>query len=511
VFLHVTTSAYADENAATNRANLTEVRNQMDDDVTPIPAGMGALIVPSLTKPGQEPLVVIFHDGRRVASGPTGRRIVMPPATYEVVVGSGSMEDRPRQVVEIVEGVTSPVPPFFGAVRVDIIDAGGKPMARDYVISSTDGKRTIGPISVRGGNEYEPGDTWILRPGNYVIALGSSADAHADRFAISVAPGQVMRYRLVVDEARLLRADLVSKDMRYEPSIWRFRWVIGGNVSGRYQQQALSGLNGNSIMIDGFTRFEGGIDSGNNLALVTLTANQSLVGVASQNGIDSPLQSLVNEAALEVLYTYRASRIFGPYIRAIGWTSFLPTRFHPSVASTVHVSDEAGNPIGTEFVQARAPLETFSAFAPTILQAGAGLGVSPVDNRYVTLLARAGVAGRQWYYGGGRVITAVNGADISVTKLGEQFRFGGEATVGFGLRLGNVINYETTLNGFMPVEQFIGDEKVKPNFRWDNTVTLKLSTVASVVYQGRFGYDHPKVPTYQVSHLLALRLQYAVF
>jgi hypothetical protein len=177
----------------------------------------------------------------------------------------------------------------------------------------------------------------------------------------------------------------------------------------------------------------------------------------------------------------------------------------------VRVTDEAGNQISTETVDGGAPVETFAAFAPTILQAGAGIGVSPVDNRYVTLAARAGVAGRQWYYGDGRVITAINGSDISATQLGEQFRFGGEATVGFGLRLGSVVNYETTLNGFMPFAQFTGDEKVKPNFRWDNTVAMNLSSVASVVYQGRFGYDHPKVPTYQVSHLLALRLQYAVF
>jgi hypothetical protein len=503
--------ARADDKPPAAAGGIDALREQMDEDITPIPAGMGALLVPSLTRTDQEPLVVVLHAGRRVASGPTGRRMVLPPASYEVVLGTGDLTDRPRRTVVVTEGVTTPVTPFFGALRVDVVDASGAPVTRDFVVSSNDGKRVLGPISVLGGKEYTPGETLILQPGEYVVALGKSADKKTDRFAISVAAGQVMRYRLVVDDARLMRADLASGDLKYEPSIWRFRWIVGGNGSFGYRQQALSGFDGDSTVIEALTRLEAGIDSGNNLALLTLKANQSLIGLDSRNGVDAPLQSLVNEASLELLYTYRISRVFGPYIRGIGWTSFLPTLFYPKVASTVTVEDEDGVVIGTETVAQGGSVRTFDAFAPSILQEGAGLGVTPVDNRYVTFMLRGGAAARQWFYRGSRLVTGVDGSDITALKLRDIQRFGVEATVGFGLRLGSTLQYETTLDGFMPFEQVSGEEQLRPSFRWDNTVALTLSDVVALVYQGRIGLDHPKVPQVQISQLVALRLQYAIF
>jgi hypothetical protein len=504
--------ARADEKpVAASTAAVDALREQMDEDITPIPAGMGALLVPSLTRSDQEPLVVVQHAGRRIASGPTGRRIVLPPASYEVLLGTGDLADRPRRIVEVTEGVTTPVTPFFGALRVDVVDASGVPVTRDYVVASNDGKRVIGPIGVVGGKEYKAGDTLILHPGEYVVALGRSADRKTDRFAISVAPGQVMRYRLVVDDARLMRTELASGDLKYEPSIWRFRWIIGGNGSFGYRQQALSGFEGASTVAEALTRLEAGIDTGNNLALLTLKANQSLIGLNSRSGVDQPLQSLVNEASLELLYNYRISRVFGPYIRGIGWTSFLPTVFYPRVPSTVRVVDEDGNVTGIETVEQGGSVETFEAFAPSILQEGAGLGVTPVDNRYVTFFLRGGASARQWFYRGSRLITSVDGSEISALELRDLQRFGIEATAGFGLRLGSTLQYETTLDGFMPFEQLSGDEKIRPSFRWDNTVALTLSDVVALVYQGRIGLDHPKVPQIQISQLVALRLQYAIF
>lgn len=503
--------ARADDKPAASTAGVDALREQMDEDITPIPAGMGALLVPSLTKSDQEPLVVVMHRGRRVASGPTGRRMILPPATYEVLLGTGDLADRPRRAVDVTEGVTTPVTPFFGALRVDVVDASGVPVTRDFVVASRDGKRVLGPISVVGGKEYKPGETLIVQPGEYVVALGKAADGKADRFAISVTPGQVMRYRLVVDDARLLRADLASGDLKFEPSIWRFRWIVGGNGSFGYRQQALSGFDGDSTVVEALTRLEAGIDSGNHLALLTLKANQSLIGLDSKNGVDAPLQSLVNEASLEVLYNYRISRVFGPYVRGIGWTSFLPTLHYPKVASTVRITDEDGALIGTETIAQGGSFRTFDAFAPSILQEGAGLGATPVDNRYVTLSLRGGAAARQWFYRGSRLITAVDGDEISALQLRDLQRFGAEATVGFGLRLGSTLQYETTLDGFMPFEQLSGEEALRPSFRWDNTVALKLSDVVAVVYQGRIGLDHPRVPQIQISQLVALRLQYAIF
>ena len=491
-----------------------DVRAQLDEDITPVPAGMGALFLPSLTDSNREPLVIVLRKGSRIASARTGQRIVLPPGEYEVVVGTGPMTARARKIVEVREGVTSPVPPFFGALRVTVVDRNGSPVDAEYVVALAGAgeSTTFGPFDVEGGPEYEPGPTLLLKPGTYVLALGSDPDAAQGRISIGVSPGETMRYRLVVDDLdNLLRADLAETEVTYEPSIWRLRWIIGADMMLGYRNETLSGFNGGVIMLDAFTRFEGGIDTQNHLAIFTLQANQSLIGLDSQNGLSTPIQSLVNEAMAELAYTYRFERVVGPYVRGIAWTSFVPNGYYPEQDTTVTTRDEAGTVLSTEVVPKGERAAMFEALAPTIVQEGGGLSVTPVDERYVTLLMRGGMAARQTFYLDSRYLEAVDGARVDMLRLDDRRDFGPEATVGFGVRLGHTLTYETRLEGFIPGDQIVDGAEFKPLFQWDNTLGLNLSSYASLVYDGSVHRQHVSVLPIQTSHTLAVRLHYGIY
>ncbi len=115
------TSAHAQPAGVGARLDTYEAgsaRDQLDVDVTPIPVGMGALMVQSLTDASLEPPVLVYLGDERVARGRTGERIVVPPGEYRVVVGHGPLDRRASTRVRVVEGMTVPTPPFVGAVRI---------------------------------------------------------------------------------------------------------------------------------------------------------------------------------------------------------------------------------------------------------------------------------------------------------------------------------------------------------------------------------------------------------
>jgi hypothetical protein len=491
-------------------AALRSSRDQLDLDVTPVPAGMGALLVPTLTRSSQEPIVLVFQGEDRVASGRTGERIILPPGRYRVLVGHGPLDRRASRDADVAEGVSTPLPAFFGAVRVQLVNEEAQPVEGEYIIKNTDTGQVFGPAEA-GGADDPPPRTWLLPPGQYSLALGSDADAeHASAFAVQA--GGVMRYRIVTsDGEELIRTELTDRDARAEPSIWRLRWVLGGTGALSMRDDTLTGFDGGALLVDGFTRFEGGVDTQNHLALVTASVAQSLIGLDSERGADMPLRTLNSEAELELLYSLRLSRIFGPYVRGIGRTSFFREQFVPATAVTVFTRDEAGTLIGQEDYGPNERVITFSPLSPTSLQAGVGLGLTAVDNKIATLMVRGGPAGRMAFYREGRYVESVLDDTVNMVRLDDREGFGGELTAVGGLRLGRYVNYETRFDSFIPKEQIFDDEEFRPIFRWDNTVSLRLSTIAQLVYSFSLRREEVVFEDLQTAQHLALRLQYIVF
>ncbi len=487
------------------------IRDQMDEDITPVPTGMGALFVPAMTDASLEPPVIVFSGGKRVAAGRTGERIVLPPGAYRIVVGQGKRDNRAAVEVRVTEGVTTPVEPFYGAVRISIADEDGKAVNETYVISTADGQKVYGPRDVSNDPEADLNTTWILSPGKYVVSLGSSPLARRNSMAFAVVSGATADYRIVVDDGDVVRTEFGEAEFEAKPSIWRLRWVLGGEGSGNIRENQFTGFNGTSLTVNAFSRLEGGIDTGPHLALLTFNVNQAFVGLDSEYGSDVPFRTLTNEAEAELLYTFRAGGILGPYVRGLARTGFAEDHYMPDGDVLMNTVDKNGRLIQRSSAGLGDRVRLTEAFSPLTFQEGAGLSLTLLDSRTFTLIGRGGVAARQARYDNARFVTGRNGQVVTLEELDDNAKYGGEITAVGGLRIGTSFTYETRFDSFIPSAQLIDDDKFRPIFRWDNTVALRVSRAASAVYNFSLRRDEVQLDDLQVSHGMAIRLQHVLF
>lgn len=487
-----------------------ELETQMNDDISPIPAGMGAIFVPALTESALEPPIVVYHEEQRIASGRAGTRIVVPPGKYRVVAGHGPRHRRPSATVVVDEGLATPVQPFFGALRVHVVDDDGRPVDDSYVIKSTDVGTVYGPVRMSVDPDGPRQATWIVPPGTYRIAVGTDPDTDEDSVELVLHPGEVLRYRLVVAAGDLLRADLSDQPFRYDPDIWRLRWTLGGSLSLDSRNDQLVHQGREYALASLFSRFEGGIDTGPHLALGTLNVDHSLVWLDSDHGLDFPVYSLTSEAEAELLYVFRAARVIGPYVRGNVRTSYLQSHYFPDEDIVIETRDEEGSLLRRSEVSAGERLRLFEEFSPLVLQEGAGANLTVVDLPVFDLTFRAGVAARQAFYRDGRFIDDYGPGRLTLTELDDRTDFGGEAIGVAGLRLGNSFALSTDFDSFLNYELFTGDQERFP-FRWDSRASWHLNRFASATYTFSLRRDEVVMDDLQWIHGLALTLQWAVF
>lgn len=489
----------------------TRLRDQLDEDVTPLPAGMGALFVPSLSEAALEPVVLVFHGTDRVAAGRTGERIVVPPGTYKVMVGQGPRTGRAVTEVKVLDGITAPVPAFFGALRVVLVNEDGHREPGTYVIATADGRDVYGPAQAPVGEDAANAMTWLLPPGDYMFALGKDPGSRRDAFAFKVTEGDIVRYRVVLDDDHILRTEFGDTDFVETQGIWRLRWVLGGSATLSNQENQFTGLNGSSAQLGAFSRLEAGLDTGNHLALLRFNIDESFLGLDSAYGADVPLRSVVNEAEAELLYNYRMGGILGPYARGLARTSFFEDHYFPDQDVFMLTRSESGELVQRSEASAGDRVRLFQEFAPLTLQEGVGLGLTFVDIKEVSLMVRGGVAARQAMYRDGRFIESRDGGTVNLVRLEDNDRFGGELTAIAGFRISDTFAFETRFDSFIPSGQIVEGDTFKPIFRWDNTVPLRLGRAASLVYTFSLRRDELAIDDLQTLQGLAVRFQHVLF
>lgn len=481
------------------------VSEQLALDVTVVPTGMGAIFVPSLTRAELEPPVLVYYRGERVAWGRTGERIVLPPGAYRVIVGRGPLTERPAVDVQVSDGVTAPVVPFFAALRVVAVNTNGEPVEVSYRVRDALGGTVWGTGSTPESGRHGNAEAWPLPPGGVEIALEGDAQR---AISLPIGAGQNVRYRLVVDGGQLVRAELATEDLVARERWWRLRWVVGGDVSLSSVRGALGSYNGDVWQAGVFTQAEMGVDKGNHLALLDLRLEQSWIGLSET---DFETQKLLDEAQAELLYTYRLGRIAGPYARAMVRTSFFDTEVTPNNAQELTVVDIDGETVRTEQLEAGEPLRLLDAFAPREFREGAGLSLTLVDNATVNFILRAGAGARQARYDDGIWIESQRDGTLRAVLLADDTSFGAEGGLRAGLRLSSTFALGVEGDLYVPQDQLLEDAEFNPIFRVDSTATLSVNSFMSLVYRFNVRKDAYEIDDPQLSHLLSLRLQHTLF
>lgn len=509
-------SARAKEDGESRTELAGPLRDQLDADLTLVPEGYGALFVPTLeAEPDPEASVIVELDGETLAVGHLGQRIPLPPGHYRALVGTGPREARSVSEVDVSLGQTTSLSATYGVMRVSIVDGNGKPDDETYVISALDTGRTFGPFRPTFKPGQRASTALYLAPGRYVFALGKDPKARDNSVAVLVAAGDLLHYRVVVEDGRIVRTEFGEADVVKEPSIFRVRWTLAadGTLGSRLNQ--LSSYNGDALTLGAYTKLELGIDTGRHLAEVSLLADLAAVGILSSNGSSElPIQKVTDDVRAEVLYNYRLGGVAGPYAHATGYTSLFPTRYYAPIDLRAVTSNEAGTVVRDETFRKGADYRLFPELGPLVVQEGAGLGTK-VDLETFRFAIRGGLGGRQAFFFDGRAVTSQAGSNVALLQLDDVKTFGVEATAMAGVTVRNLLDIDSRLDGFLGENQFgslfKGEGKYRPVYRWDTTATLKLSRHVALVYTLGLRRDTQALEKDQIAHSLRLRLQWSVF
>lgn len=477
-----------------------DVSDQILLDITPVPVGMGALFVPTLTSSSKEAPVLVFRGDDRAAISETGTRIILPPGEYRVVTGQGPMELRPSTTVRVSDSGTAAVEPFFGAIRIQSIDSNsGRPISTSWALDVEDREVAQGSTDAEG--DLDASETIFVRPGVVKLRLPNTKT----ELELRVAAGELVDYRVVMEDRRFLRGEYATSPLEYTESWWRLRWTVGADLALNYSRNRLSSFNGEYLQLGVFSDAEFGIDHQNHLAVVNFTIDESWLGLSGQHGASVPVRKLVDEAKASLMYNYRIGRIFGPYARVSAQTSLFETRFYAEQETTIERGEQ------TATLGAGGELALMEGFSPLYLQQGGGLSLTVVDNEILNIGARGGVALRQHRFGGGDFIDEAS-ADgrLRLEGLRDRNYLGLEGHAGIGLRLASSFRINAGLDLFVPNVQIIDDAAFEPIYGFTGLAEVSVNRLLSVVYRTMLSRPNLQAPR-EDFHGVSLRIQHALF
>jgi hypothetical protein len=449
---------------------------QLAADTTTIPVGQGAVFVPYISSPEDEPAYAVYQGARRVGSESTGRRTALAPGSYRVEFGSGHSPGVSAPI-EIVEGETSVVPVTWGGLRVEVVDARNIPHRAGYELIRVAARDLYG---VGYGADTLAGEalqTWIVVPDLYrVVQPGASYRARVNFATVFVPEGGLVRYRLVIDPetGEFEGAGVVTPEEtgdatgneRVTPNL-----VVGADGNLRVEKDMVAVAEG---FIDGGFTYQD--DPHSFLARMQFEAglrwNQPEVGDAL------PLQKSDDRLRIDLLYTYAVTPVFGPYGRAGVEAELFPT----TVVTTEDVILTRNRLNGTSELRSVAAGDAFRVadyWGQTLFFEGAGINAWLVRNEIGTLQASTGLGFRQSLHQG----LFAEDTDVSTDsalvydEVDSFYQEGFEGIITGRVRFGDAARLTTNFEIF---SDFV--DLGNPTIDWESTLSLKLLDKLSLDY-----------------------------
>ena len=366
------------------------VGRQLDRDTTLVPFGKGALFVPALTNPLDEPPVTVARAGQRVAEGTTGTRIILSPGTYEVRLGSGAVDQRLRYQASVEEGHTTIIPVSWGGLSVHVVDEAYGSLRTSYELIRVDDREYMGIGFGTDEQAGEPVSTWVLRPGLYkIVRLGDTYRARRDFATVRLVGGYHTHFLLVLNEetGEFAGGGEVPEDELFRPREGLSgSLVFGGDVSFN-SRSGVPGVN------DGlYFAFRGFVDARAALELFDHPLALRLqVEEGQTKGPALPWQKSNDRVDLVGLYIYRLKRWIGPYVRLGAETNILPGSRSFEAPTAYNVVDAGGTYLRTDTNSA---VDLSPSFGLTTIKEGLGINVRVFKSLFAETNVRTGVGAR---------------------------------------------------------------------------------------------------------------------
>jgi len=449
------------------------ISTQLDMDDTIIPVGKGAVFVPAMTNPDNEPVYGVRRGRRMVEDSLTGHRIILAPGVYDVVYGSGTLDQMMQKTVRVEEASTTVIKPDWSGLVIDVID-GSRTKIREYY-ELLDFKTGL---SIGIGQGVEQGldeqlRTWILPPGQYkIVKPGGNITAVENFGTIRLSPGELVHAILVVDTKTLnylgfgYRTDV--RQMSRQDKKWTVSSELAGNALLNYIPSSASGEESDASFTSTVqwltdARYESGRH------IFPLWANLE-EGLSMQS--DKTLRKYIDKAEIKLTYIYRLTNFINPYVRAAAKSRFLKTSHRFDDPTDYRHVTAAGD---TTHVTGAKSIQLAGAFSPIYLKEGFGLNSILIKTLPVNFNLRSGYGARQTYARQARIfnsetniLTPIQEADVT----GVEFLLLGD------IRFGRYILFDTEFDILMPKSDsnsWVFDSEHRLRLNLTSNVSLMLT------------------------------------
>ncbi len=474
-------------------------QSQLANDRTEVPVGKGAIFVPAISSPDDEPDVLLVDAGS-VRKIDTGRRVIVEPGRYVVVVGAADPKDAVGVPVRVLPGRTELVPVAWGALRVEVVTRKLERFDGAYeLIHVASGRRVFLQESAADDQELR---TWLLEPGLYRFAeLGSDNLNAPDFVTVHIPKGGLVNFRLFMDRrtGNFLGGGVVPLDRTLpEPDegdeSWDSSLAVGLNGTAN-QIEHVAGFPDQTFATGSFF-VNGRADWRSSVNAVTLRGEleegQQFIETGGDRAL--PLIKAQDRLAGDAFYALSLNPGVGLYARVGLETQLFETGAFFIEDTEVALRSRDG---GVEYIQVDTG-EQFTvaeALSPTRTRAGGGLNIRFLNVKWADLSVRGG-PGWRWNSYAGSLISEdnPNTPALEYTELYDFQQQGFEATAAASFRIKGIASVSSELDTFVEFGDF-----TRPYWRWDNNVSLRLSNVVSVNYL----LDIGKFP--QLSESLQLR------
>ncbi len=460
------------------------VEDQLAADQTPVPTDAGAIFVPAMTDGNDEPLVLVFQNEQKVASGKTGARIIVSPGACDIRVGSGAVKQMMTYGVEVAAGETTVVDCTWGGLKVSVVDENNIPHRGTYEVIRAEGRELFGIGYGADTLQAEPLGTWLLGPGLYrIVRTGETYRAREDFATVVLPEGGLVHFKLVInpDTGEFRGAGVALPDelgiVDEAVSNWAKSMTLGvaaslsdsSDVVGSPNQSSYSGVG----YFDTYLTYKNGPHFGSAI----LELEEGFLRVDPETSESLPTQKTQDRLRADLLYTWFVKEWVGPYARA-----GLLTNIFPSETLTTEDQFIAYNRLdGTRdviFVPANNNYRTSDSFGNLRFREGVGANFRLFRNQHVTLNWRLGVGLRQNVFNG----LYVNEDDAATEEIDlyqvDSFNQEGlETTITGNVRITRYLSYITDLEVFADFS-----DMGEPTVDWRNNLSLRLTRYLSLDY-----------------------------
>ncbi|MEW6754114.1 MAG: hypothetical protein AB1505_24510 [Candidatus Latescibacterota bacterium] len=416
-------------------------RAQLAMEASPIPVGKGMLFVPTMTSGTREPRYLVYQVGREVAAEETGRGVLLDAGRYELLVGSGPVSQMMRREVEVREGMTTLVKPWWAGLVVDVIDEARLAIKESYELFNEETQENYG---VGFGVEEERGEavnTWLLDPGTYTVVRTGENLATTHRLSLRLLGGELAQRNLVADANGLFVGFFPAGYLEGAgvTSNWNSRWELSMSTLFNTSQNT-AGEDRSSVSFSGQARNRTRYNSERHFYDLRLITEE---GFTRASGGD--LRKSIDEVEVRTTYILRLSKRLGPYLRGVLNSHFFPTKIYPDTPRDLTILDADGG-----VLQVRPGVTQFTlepSYYPLRLRQGAGINSQLYRSFPLNLDLRVGFGARQAYYSGAYRLAA---NDTTVQELRDATSTGMEALLITDARLSRYISLDSEFDILVP-------------------------------------------------------------